>query len=411
MKKLFYSLCGLIFLLPASLLAEDTFYVNSSGGNNANAGTQESPWRDLNPSRWTDNCTVIVQGEIYVDPEIDVSAGETLKKITIRGANESAALMGLDDDLYADPEEWNISRMFVVNECELTLRNITLKNMKRDGARDEGIPGAGGMIFVGPYGTLNMENVIVKNSVLKNREMWGGAINSEGTLNIRNSVFENCAAYQGGVFYIQNTEAQAVAVFEGCTFKNNTTHAGIPLPYPGGGVFWIQGNNLNISFDKCYFESNVCTNTSAWAGEPRGGAIRMQGMGGNVTFSMKNSVAANNKSEGEGAFAQISKASGNLNFSFINNVFYKNAVTNPAFPNGQCIGFSGQAADHDMTGSSLVFVNNTSLFNQIPGQANQASYYSTSWNKADAIIFANNLFLDRIEPEGEAERTQGTHPD
>lgn len=402
MKKLFYMLIMLVFTaFSIQMYAADTFYVNPATGNNNNSGTAAAPWSNLNPEKWTDDCTVIVLDEVYVDPAIDVSMEMTFTKITIKGGNEKAALMGLNDDEFEDTEEWNLSRMFLVDECELTLQDITLKNMKRDGSRGVDVDRTGGMIFVGPYGTLNFDNVTLKNSILMNTEAWGGAINSEGKLNIKNSVFENCIAYQGGVFYLQATETPLKANFEQCTFRNNSTNTGQAFDYPGGGVFWVQGNDIDITFDACYFESNSCENAVDYR-NARGGAIRMQDLGENISFVMKNSTAANNHSDGESGFMDVARNTGKFDFSFINNVFYKNSSTSAQIENGHCLFFTGVSGDIDATGSSLKYINNTSLFNNNPNRDGQSAYYTTSWHNADAVIVVNNLFLDRLNPDGTA---------
>ena len=63
MKKNFYFLLLLLASFFASMRAADTFYVNPFADNTSddNAGTKSAPWATLNPGKWTDGCTVVIQ--------------------------------------------------------------------------------------------------------------------------------------------------------------------------------------------------------------------------------------------------------------------------------------------------------------------------------------------------------------
>ena len=62
MKNFFYSL-ALVLCWQSNLLAQDTFYVSSTGSDD-NPGTQDQPWYSLNSDNWTDGCTIVVLDEI-----------------------------------------------------------------------------------------------------------------------------------------------------------------------------------------------------------------------------------------------------------------------------------------------------------------------------------------------------------
>lgn len=390
MKKLFYLAILAIFLLPGYLMAQDTFYVSSTG-NNSNPGTRTEPWGTLNAEAWTDNCTIIVLDEVYLDPAIDVSQESTLTQITIKGGSPEAAIMALNDDEF-DGGDLNSSYFFdLKNEAKLTLQDITLKNMNREEGN-----GAGGMIYVGPYSDLIMENVIVKNSKVDvGLNCRGGAIWSEGKLTVRNSVFENCKAFQGGAVYIKETEEPVTASFENTVFKNNQTVNGSAENGSGaaGAALYIEGKELDVVFEKCYFESNYAWNTAKNA---NGGGLRLQTLAGanaNVTFS--NCTMANNKSEGASGFIQWARPdNGTVNLKFVNNVFYKNRT---AGPQANILTAQKSGINADLSGS-LIFVNNTSIMNNTGADdlvlTDQTAMNLTDFGGVFDIVFVNNIMLD-----------------
>jgi len=396
MKKLFYSLFLAVLLSPAYLMAQDTFYVKSNG-KNSNAGTEQEPWGTLNHEKWTDGCTIIIVDEIYLDPAIEVSQEGTLTNITIQGGAPEAALMGLNDDEFADGE-LNTSYFFDLKDVKLTLKDITLKNLNREEGN-----GAGGMIYGNPYSELILDNVVMKNSVVDvGVNCRGGAIWTEGKLTVSNSVFENCKAFQGGAVYLKETEEPIVARFENTIFRNNQTVNGSAENGSGaaGGALYIEGKELDIVFDKCYFDSNY-----AWNGakNANGGVLRLQTPvqpNANVTFS--NCTMANNKSEGASAFMMWSRPDeGVVNLKFTNNVFYKNRTA--GLQSNILTAQKGSGDANVGLSGSLVFVNNTSIMNNTGADGlllmDQTAMNVTDFGGDFDLIFVNNIMLDcMIEP-------------
>ena len=393
MKNLFYSMV-LALCWQSNLSAQETFYVSSSGSDD-NPGTKEQPWYSLNADNWTDGCTIIVLDEIYLDPVIDVSKEATIKEVTIKGGTPEAAIMGVNDDEFNDGE-MNVSSFFDLKRVKLNLEDITLKNLHRDGGT-----GSGGMIYVDPYSELNLNNVVVRNGVVTTGvNCRGGAICSEGKLVVKKSIFEGCKAYQGGAVCLRESENPIYARFEDCIFRNNETGDGVAENGSGaaGGALYIEGMEMDIAFDKCYFDSNVATNTARNA---TGGGIRLflnEECDANVTFM--NCTVANNKSVGASGFMHWARCEqGNVNLKFVNNVFYKNRTEGPQ---ANLITSQKPAPTVGMSGS-FVFVNNTSMMNNtgVDGlvQTDQNAINFSDFGGDFDLVFVNNIMLDcMIEP-------------
>lgn len=397
MKKLFYPLL-LALCLHSSLWAQDTFYV-SSNGDNSNPGTEESPWYSLNYDAWTEGCTIIVLDEVYLDPVIGIGEGQEneliIKEVTIKGGTPEAALMGMNDEefLYASDSP-NTSSFFDIKRGKLTLQDITLKNLYRvDGST------AGGMIYLDAYSELHLENVVVKNAVMPDINCRGGAICCEGKLFAENVTFEGCKAFQGGAVCLRETENPVFGSFKNCVFKNNETLDGAAEngSGAGGAALYVDGYEIDLDFDKCYFDSNKALNS---ANNASAGGIRLITNStddilcdANVSFT--NCTMANNFSKGASGFMHWGRCEkGEVNLKFINNVFYKNRTGGP-----QSNILTGQK-DHitpDMSGS-LIFVNNTSIMNNT-GADELVLPDQTAINLSDFggdfdLVFVNNIMLD-----------------
>jgi len=399
MRKTFYlMMMVLITSFSVQAYASDVFYVKS-GGSDSNAGTEDAPWLTLNPDKWTDGCTVVILSDIYMGGEIDIPQIQdgAITNVTIKGSSAEIALMGLSDDEFDGGEEYLDFRFFRVDDdVVLNLENITLKNMRRI----EDI-GAGGIVTIGPFGTLNTNNVVFKNSEIIDVAGYGGAVNLEGKMNAKNTIFENCRVYQGGAVFIKETESVPNAIFEGCTFRNNSTDTGQnKLDYPQGGAIRIDiATGADLHFDKCYFDGNECIN--AKQGLAAGGAFYIQTLpqGSTLDFTIQNSTIANNRADGTGAFINIGKGTspaediGNtMNIKLINNVIYANYSLTGSVAHGQCINFGGSYLPK--LKGVLMFVNNTSVFNNHYTNA-ESPYFTNGMGETD-IVFVNNIFIDNI---------------
>jgi len=313
-----------------------------------------------------------------------------LKEVTIKGGAPGAALMALNDDEF-NGGDINTSYFFDLKDVKLTLKDITLKNMNRQAGN-----GAGGMIYVNPYSELVLDNVIVKNVVVDaGVNCRGGAIWSEGKLTVKNSIFENCKAFQGGAIFLKETEMPLSASFENSIFRNNQTVNGTVVDGTGagGGAFWIDGKNIDVLFDKCFFDSNYAKNKAKNANS---GGIRLEignQCNANVTFS--NCTIANNKSDGSSGFLRwIRPDNGIMNLKFINNVMYKNRTSGPQ---ANIITSQRPTINTGLSGS-MIFVNNTSIMNNTGADglvlADQTAINLTDFGGNFDMIFVNNILLD-----------------
>ena len=402
MKKLFYPLALALCLQP-SLWAQDTFYVSGMNGSDENPGTEESPWYSLNAEKWTEGCTVVVLDEVYLDPVIGIGEGQEevkVKEVTIKGGAPEAAIIGLNDEEF-ESGELNTSSFFDVKRGKLTLQNITLKNLRREEGNT-----AGGMIFVDAYSELHTENVIFKNSVSEQGiNLRGGAICCEGKIYAKNTTFDGCKAFQGGAICLRETEQPIVGHFENCVFSNNESADGAADKGAGagGGAFYIDGYEMDIKFDKCYFESNKALNTARNA---TGGAVWLRSNGTadipcatNVSFT--HCTVANSYSLGASGFLHWARPDqGEINLKFINNVLYKNRTAGP-----QANLITGQkSAPTPGVSGSFVFVNNTSILNNTyvdcVEQVDQNAVNMSDFGGDFDMILVNNIMLETVRIDG-----------
>lgn len=406
MKKLLYSL-ALAMCAQTGLWAQDTFYV-SSMGDDTNEGTEEAPFYSLNPELLTDGCTVIVMDEVYLDPAFIMGESQEeptgVNTVTIQGGSPEAALIGLNDEEWGDEGNENISTFFDVKGGNLTLKDITLKNLRRvEGHND------GGMIFVDSYSELHLENVTIKNTETP-LSIRGGAISCSGKLYATNCRFENLKAYQGGAIYFLERENPLFARFDNCVFSKNQTVDGAADKGDGAGgaAIYVEGYEMDMEFDKCLFEYNQALNT---AGNATGGALRIRMNGteeipcdADVTFT--NTSFVSNYSVGQSSMIHWGRPTvGDMNLRFINDVFYKNRTSGP-----QANVLTGQGSAIPGVTGSLIFVNCTSFMNNtgvgieelgieplvLPDQnAINLSDFAGDFD----MIWVNNVMLDcMIEP-------------
>ncbi|MBE6505292.1 MAG: hypothetical protein E7Z73_06075 [Methanobrevibacter millerae] len=110
--------------------------------------------------------------------------------------------------------------------CDITIKNITLKNAE-DGA-------------ITNRGRLSLENSIFKNNK-------GGAIDNQGRLFVKNSIFKkNKSEHYGGA--IDSGSYDCYASFDGCTFKNNRASR--------GGAIYAGNKTCRLSLKDCTFQGN-----------------------------------------------------------------------------------------------------------------------------------------------------------
>lgn len=408
MKKLFYPLALALCLQP-SLWAQDTFYVSGMNGSDDNPGTEESPWYSLNAEKWTEGCTVVVLDEVYLDPVIGIGEGQEevkVKEVTIKGGAPEAAIIGLNDEEF-ESGELNYSSFFDVKRGKLTLQDITLKNLRREEGNT-----AGGMIFVDSYSELHTENVIFRNAVSEQGiNVRGGAICCEGKIYAKNTTFEGCKAYQGGAICLRETEQPIVGQFESCKFLNNTSTDGNADngSGSGGGAFYIDGYEMDIKFDKCYFESNKALNTARNA---TGGALWMRSNGSSdipckTNLTLTHCTVANSYSMGASGFLHWARPDyGEVNLRFINNVFFQNRTGGPQA--NLITGQKSNAGTPDVTGS-FIFVNNTSMLNNtyVDGleQTDQNAVNISDFCGDFDWVLVNNLILETVTVQGAEKAT------
>ncbi len=210
------------------------------------------------------------------------------------------------------------------------------------------------LLHVTPTGDLNLQNITLNNGCADGvaTEASGGAVLIQGSLSVRNSVFNNNQARAGGA--IANDASVTVSLISNNQFNNNQALFGGALANVDGGLITAIENNT--------FVGNHADND--------GGAINnTNGAGAPSTIDSLNNNTFSGNSSGQRGGALISFSSSINNAS--NNTFYQNTAMT-----------SGAAVRFNNAGNSAL---NNSLFvgNNIDGTPENCSTTSG--------IFANNL--------------------
>jgi hypothetical protein len=392
MKKVIYFLLAFMLISLVQLNAQDVFYVDYVSGNDEELGTEAQPWQSPNASKWTDGCTVKISGEVYAY-ELATLRGIN---VTLEGITEDAAIAALDDSEFEDPETISGFQLFNIGDnmdaATLTIKNLTIKNVRRSD-----INASGGMIFVGILGVLNLENAVLKNFE-STIQSFGGAIQSAGKIYAKNTTFENNSCMYGGAVQIQESEDPVEGKFENCKFLNNKADVysnGTPdglTSYSQGGAVSLQAiKRGNFEFKNCYFSGNQ-------SNKQLGGAMILSTVNNaentNINFKVTGCTFTNNYTSHVGAAIALNgtPASGNLDITIANCIFYKNQA---AGQHGIAIGGSGMggATSKETLTGTHVYANNTFFRNSRSSE----SPYSASFligQKGCDLVFVNNILLE-----------------
>jgi len=272
MKPLHKKIKTLLFFISISLFSANsfsaTYYVNSSTGNDASAGTIGSPYKTFYKAY-----TMAASGDIInltgtfdwtaADELGDASGtGYTLaKNLTIVGQSSSATFIQA-----ASTANTADRRVFTFN-ANVTIQNLTIRNGKYGG-------NGGGMYASGR--TLVFDNVAIEN----NYGVGGGsAFFSSCTVTYTNCTFEgNNSTSYGAAFYAQ----QSIMTLTNCTLASNTASSTIlQVENYNMAGYVLNLTNVTVAY-------NTVTTTSDYHGH-----VYQQGT---ETVRMKNCLFAKNLS-------------------------------------------------------------------------------------------------------------------
>jgi hypothetical protein len=387
-------LLSVLMLIPFLLMGQTIYYVNPShpGASNSNPGTDLNlPWMDLNQNSWTDGCIVKVSAGVYTP------SSSNLNNITIEGTNANDVIIeGMTDDEFNSGTVFTLRPFTVSSSYFATFKNVTIKNFRLD-PEEASTNNDGGFCKVASGGLLNFEDVIVKN--IKWQKFDGGAIFSQGSLNLSGSTFDNCVARKGGAIY---AAADGSVILKNCKFINNNTIDDLVDEYKNGAAITVQTSTGNLSVDSCYFENNR-VDAPKKNKVIAGGAIALgMGEGYNITAIIKNSTFNNNFNYSTGAAiatyqASAIKTTASFNLDIRNCTFLNNQSNQTS--SGNTINLYG-AADLKYEGK-FTLVNNTFLNNN-NGNSKMKGIFSN--DHAIDFTFINNIFLDapKAQPSDKA---------
>ncbi|PKL66731.1 MAG: hypothetical protein CVV28_10055 [Methanobacteriales archaeon HGW-Methanobacteriales-1] len=339
--------------------AGDTIYVNDTGGNDDNDG---SDW--LTAKKTILNAT----GTVNTNGIVNIANGQyngvkntginINKNMTINGESQTGTIIN----------GTGTNGIFTINPgINVKLNNLTLTNGNND---------YGGAIH--NYGNLTVTECTFTNNTATGD---GGAIYNEGNLTVTSSTFTNNTADLGGAIYnnwaltvtdsdfINNTAPNnGGAIYNnysnltvtGSTFTNNTAQDGVLYQGNIGGAIFNNYGNLTVTGST--FNNNIANGAASGGGN--GGAII--NMDGNLTVSC--STFTNNTADLGGAIANY----GNL------------TVTSSTF-NNNTASYRGGAIYNSARGTV------TMSFCQIVGNTQNDIYNSVSYCNAEYNWWGTNF--------------------
>lgn len=306
MKTIFISIILLLSSMSniyASHSAQNTFkpatdnirYVDTENGKNTNDGLEGTPWKTLRKAvnNVTDGMTIYIKGTetitntfIKIDKSITI-IGEGADKTIIQGMESIPAKDGSDVPIYNEDKEQQ--RMFQV-EATVVIKNLTIQyaNTTQSGGAIKiqetasltlencnfkdcygGANTGGGAIYAVGESLLTVRNCAFIDNVSSSH---GGAIFSQGTLDIQNSLFYNNVANDnsggavaiskggsseaGSITFINNTVAlnnSTTSNYDGLRISNNA----VTLVALANNLFYNSPSNSNENLDFSGSPTNI----------------------------------------------------------------------------------------------------------------------------------------------------------
>lgn len=382
-------LCFLL-MLTLNCMAQETFYVNQKTGDDNNAGTDsKKAWKTLNANAWKANSVIkVASGTYKIDNLIAVNF-----PVTVEGTDVTSTIIeGMTNDDFIADKTTNGS--FILKDgAVVSFKKISIQNIRYIASGST--PKRNGGIFdIGDNCTLNLEEVVLKNTFLP--AALGGAIINKGTLKCKNIVFDNCIAMHGGAVYMT---AKSNAYFERCRFTNNSTKDKFESAKYGGAIC-VNAQQAILTIDKCVFEGNRSENNSATVDplKPDGGAIALRLLPvSNYKIDITNSSFTNNYAFQVGAAIGTS-LNGTptektvLNLDIRNSTFFGNKTSSAIASSGNTINLTGHSTQ--LHNGRLTLVNNTFFMNN-NGNPGMKSIMSNDLRFEYVLV--NNVFMDAVK--------------
>ena len=362
----FQKIITTLLLLMATININATNYYVSTIGNDSNAGSLASPWRNINfavnnQSLLPGDFVYILSGT-YFERAIMTKSGSVSNKITVSNHNNQLVTL---DGTGASPATYNYAGLFEVRASNVVINGLKCINARWD-LTSEGIS------VQGP----NVSNIIIQNCITNNSSscgigVWGNTVDYSGVTNIIVQNNDISQAVVGGyqenlsicggvdtfvvrnnVVHDSNSPPNAVNIPLGIDAKTNVRNGKIynnninNLPYAGG--IYVDGyDNTAYNID---VYNNVVYNV-AWYGM----SIGAEEGGSDYNINVYNNIFYNNLGHGISI--------NNSNISTANNIHDIKIYNNTVFGNGGVNGGNGicnlNTASYNITIKNNILSQNT----------------------------------------------------
>ncbi len=234
MKQFKISLTSLFILLGSVVYAQKTWYVSTTGDNDANSGSEISPWATIKGALGKDEVSngdvITLMSGTYTEANIVIG-----KSVSIIGTSPANTIV----QATAKQPDGNGTDMLPNQRVFTISSSVTLKNMSIRNGNISG--GVGGGINVQKNATLQMEDCNVYNNYT---DKGAGGVGGYGNAIIKNSaIYGNKAEQNGGglAFF------RATLTMENCVVcQNHSNKNGGAIAMVNDGAVLSLNNNTIV---------------------------------------------------------------------------------------------------------------------------------------------------------------------
>ena len=242
-KHLFVTLLCVFWIAPV-VLAQNTYYVATSGNNNNSGKTINAPWRSINYAAQQAKAgdVVLIRGGTYYERIQISNSGTSEAKIVFKNYADEKPV--IDGSTLTFPDDYQRRGLFEINAA----RHIRVEGLSAVNATKLSLNGCGFLVNGPNASHITISRCTTDNTPSSGIAAWGNTGASDYT-GVRNLVIENCtvAGAMNGGFQEHITIAYGVENYE---VRNNTVRDG-QTPHPNNYPIGID-SKINVRNGKIY---------------------------------------------------------------------------------------------------------------------------------------------------------------